>query len=786
MELTITFGGQPLTLELGESAARAEAAANSAEADAAAALSDRLLGGASAITAAASATVSVAAATTAQNERQAIEAALAGGQVEGVPGQPVASRALMAADAAPATTNIVYCYEAWKHGVFLWSGADLSAQVALDPLQGIYVPPASDATGASGAWVRQAEKVLHPEFWASSGSTDDTAALRDALYWACTLGLPIEPLFSSSAFWLTEIVYVGSRTTSAPSAGFINHLNMRERWRFICNAPGEDALISFENGEAGIRVGDMDFDILTASPADGHGACRLVATSDFVGGTFTKIGDSGSVPATSGGSVLSISGECIGVRADAAIVEWAGGLASGVFASFTTPDAGVTKFNPKNIHVDFVKCVGGQDCVDWSGVDHWYIGEAYGEDLTHEDSSIIDCGNSSNGWCGTVRGDTVTHGVTMKTEESGGAHGGSNNNRFASVNVTDYSKALVRMSAGATTGTTEQTLHKNTFGEVSGATVVADADTVALQLVAGDDTADPTRGFVVEGGVVSQNAGKPIHFQGEMNAPRISNWTCDAPDAIEDDTPGGAAATNALLENVNLVADWGTTQAGVRIENSNWPAKLTFANGHGLRLLDSEFKALDLSFSGSQENRDVLIRGVELKNSVGRALRILGSFTGTDPIEQVRLINVRATDDQGSPTSTGFEFGQGVFDRCVMQGCEAIGLADNDSWGFTGLHSHNTNNRLRAPMETIIGNDRETMLHATRTTKETDSGATATLPSDATLPIPLNTKVRLWAQGGASSFAAGSGATLEGSGSVASGAVGEVEKITTDTWLRNF
>ena len=42
-----------------------------------------------------------------------------------------------------------------SEGVFVFDGSNLSAKVAADPYQGIHIAPASDATGASGAWVRK-------------------------------------------------------------------------------------------------------------------------------------------------------------------------------------------------------------------------------------------------------------------------------------------------------------------------------------------------------------------------------------------------------------------------------------------------------------------------------------------------------------------------------------------------------------------------------------------------------------------------------------------------------
>jgi hypothetical protein len=73
-------------------------------------------------------------------------------------------------------------------GVFRWDSSDLSASVTADPLAGIYVPPDSDPTGASGSWVRQhTVKEVYPEWWGAKGDgSDDTAALEGAL--TATLG----------------------------------------------------------------------------------------------------------------------------------------------------------------------------------------------------------------------------------------------------------------------------------------------------------------------------------------------------------------------------------------------------------------------------------------------------------------------------------------------------------------------------------------------------------------------------------------------------------------------
>lgn len=69
-------------------------------------------------------------------------------------------------------------------GDFVFRSGDKSTEVAGDPLSGIWVAPASDATGASGAWERsvtQAEIV--PELWgaAADGTADDSDAYHAAM-----------------------------------------------------------------------------------------------------------------------------------------------------------------------------------------------------------------------------------------------------------------------------------------------------------------------------------------------------------------------------------------------------------------------------------------------------------------------------------------------------------------------------------------------------------------------------------------------------------------------------
>lgn len=70
-----------------------------------------------------------------------------------------------------------------RFGTFIFSDDNLSAKVAADAREGIYVAPASDVTGASGAWVRLTENSEFNICWfgaAGNGSTDDSPAVQGA------------------------------------------------------------------------------------------------------------------------------------------------------------------------------------------------------------------------------------------------------------------------------------------------------------------------------------------------------------------------------------------------------------------------------------------------------------------------------------------------------------------------------------------------------------------------------------------------------------------------------
>ena len=75
---------------------------------------------------------------------------------------PSASRAILATQD---TSLPAYLKEAGREGIFVFSSANLSTYVTADTTQGIYVAPASDTDGSSGAWVRKFDGPVNAQWW---------------------------------------------------------------------------------------------------------------------------------------------------------------------------------------------------------------------------------------------------------------------------------------------------------------------------------------------------------------------------------------------------------------------------------------------------------------------------------------------------------------------------------------------------------------------------------------------------------------------------------------------
>jgi hypothetical protein len=97
-----------------------------------------------------------------------------------------------------------------RFGVFRFSDEDLSAEVAADTLQGVYIAPDSDLTGASGAWIRTDDGAARPEWFGAIGdaTTDDAIALQAWLDYGGDLFLPAKTYRSSATLVVRTLVHI--------------------------------------------------------------------------------------------------------------------------------------------------------------------------------------------------------------------------------------------------------------------------------------------------------------------------------------------------------------------------------------------------------------------------------------------------------------------------------------------------------------------------------------------------------------------------------------------------
>lgn len=104
----------------------------------------------------------------------AIEAITGGSTISGTLTFQATSRTALAAFTGMTAGTQAFLSEDGRIGLFVWDSSNLSAQVTADPYQGLFVPPASAPTGASGAWKRVRSTL---DFWASwFGAPSGTSA----------------------------------------------------------------------------------------------------------------------------------------------------------------------------------------------------------------------------------------------------------------------------------------------------------------------------------------------------------------------------------------------------------------------------------------------------------------------------------------------------------------------------------------------------------------------------------------------------------------------------------
>ena len=207
-------------------------------------------------------------------------------QIGGAAMPAVATRAEVAAR----PSGQAYLAEAGRAGAFVFEASDLSAKVAADPTQAIYIPLASDASGASGAWIRRFDGPVNVRWFGAKGdgaSNDGPAFLAAIAYLDATkltggfgYGAGSGELFVPAGHY-----YLGTSTIE------LNH-TMTLRGEAMGHAGGGSTVLRWAAGTTGIRVqahnsiGSTSFN---AAPAD-----NIAGSGSTIENLFLKGGYAGA------------------------------------------------------------------------------------------------------------------------------------------------------------------------------------------------------------------------------------------------------------------------------------------------------------------------------------------------------------------------------------------------------------------------------------------------------------------------------------------------------------
>lgn len=161
----------------------------------------------------------------------------------------VADRTALAAVSSPVSGESRILIESGREGLFVFSTADLSASVTNDPNQSVYVAPASDTDGSSGAWVRvRSEDFFNVKWFGAKGDgvidevgntatgTNDTAAIQAAINYLTFRG-------GGTLFFPKSVYIVSSAHTTTNSVNsqivlpFVADINDMISIRFLGETP---------------------------------------------------------------------------------------------------------------------------------------------------------------------------------------------------------------------------------------------------------------------------------------------------------------------------------------------------------------------------------------------------------------------------------------------------------------------------------------------------------------------------------------------------------------------
>ena len=304
----------------------------------------------------------------------------------------IADRTSLAGYSASSTA---YLREGGREGLFVWDPSNQSPNVAADTAQGIYVPAAANASGASGAWVRKFSGAVSVKWFgaAGDGATNDSAAFTSAIAYLNASASNTNGFYkaSSKLFVPAGHYFLGSTTLD------ISHTLIIEGDGTGMTGVAHATKLRWSSGASGIRI--QRYDTAGASSVDNvnthsGGDGTILRGLHLVGGYSTTEGEFHGVHAKARFAVENCKIENFegdGIYAN--VVAGSGGAAEG--NANVSRVAGASISGCRNgIYLD------GADTNVWSviGVDassnrRWGIW-----DSSFLGNSYFGCHSEANGW----------------------------------------------------------------------------------------------------------------------------------------------------------------------------------------------------------------------------------------------------------------------------------------------------------------------------------------------------------------------------------------------------
>ena len=163
-----------------------------------------------------------------------------------------ASRAALAASSSQAAAVLT---EHRREGLFLFDSSNLSAAVAADNRQGVYVAPASAPSGSSGAWVRRFDGPVYPEWFGAvgDGTSDDQPAIQAAINFQVAAGGGTVRLAAKQYFCGSALAWSGA-SISLEGGGS----GVQSTGGTIVSFPaGLSGAVNIRNGAQGLGAGSV-------------------------------------------------------------------------------------------------------------------------------------------------------------------------------------------------------------------------------------------------------------------------------------------------------------------------------------------------------------------------------------------------------------------------------------------------------------------------------------------------------------------------------------------------